>query len=156
MSAVVSGLLAGAAGTLALNGLTYLDMAVRGRPASDVPAKTAEKLASVTGFGLATEGDRDLRQNRTEGLGALLGYGAGLGVAMLYAVTGSRLRRLPMPWQATILTVAAMAPGNLPAMLTGATDPREWGVEGWLADVIPHSAYGLVTAAALEWISIPR
>src|SRR3954452_10265734 len=31
---LVAGTLAGAAGTIALNGLTYLDMALRGRPAS--------------------------------------------------------------------------------------------------------------------------
>jgi hypothetical protein len=37
MNTLARGLLAGAAGTLALNVTTYLDMAVRGRPASQAP-----------------------------------------------------------------------------------------------------------------------
>jgi hypothetical protein len=26
------------------------------------------------------------------------------------------------------------------------TDPRSWGLTGWLSDVVPHVAYGAVTA----------
>ncbi len=39
------GAAAGAAGTTALNVVTYLDMAVRGRPASSTPEMTVEKLS---------------------------------------------------------------------------------------------------------------
>ena len=42
---VLIGITAGAAGTVALNIATYLDMAIRGRPSSDIPAQTAEKIA---------------------------------------------------------------------------------------------------------------
>jgi len=33
---------------------------------------------------------------------------------------------------------------------TGATDPKAWGTSGWLADIVPHAIYGLVTSAAYE------
>ncbi len=39
------GAAAGAAGTTALNAVTYLDMTVRGRGASSTPERTVEKLA---------------------------------------------------------------------------------------------------------------
>jgi hypothetical protein len=38
----------------------------------------------------------------------------------------------------------------------GLTDPREWGLEGWLADVVPHAAYGLAAAAALRAVTGAR
>jgi hypothetical protein len=38
----------GAAGTTALNAVTYLDMAVRGRPSSSTPEKTMEALSEKT------------------------------------------------------------------------------------------------------------
>jgi hypothetical protein len=43
-----------------------------------------------------------------------------------------------------------MAASMLPMTALGLTDPRRWGVEGWLSDVVPHAAYGLATAAALR------
>jgi hypothetical protein len=48
MRAIGWGLVAGAAGTTALNAITYLDMAIRGRPASDTPERTIERLSEVT------------------------------------------------------------------------------------------------------------
>ncbi|MGH4015993.1 MAG: hypothetical protein ACRDSL_19140 [Pseudonocardiaceae bacterium] len=41
------GAAAGAAGTTALNAVTYLDMAVRGRPASDTPERSVQRLAAL-------------------------------------------------------------------------------------------------------------
>ena len=32
------------------------------------------------------------------------------------------------------------------------TDPTTWGVSGWLSDLVPHMAYGMVAAATLELI----
>ncbi len=31
----------------------------------------------------------------------------------------------------------------------GISDPRTWSAQDWAADVVPHLAYGLVTAATL-------
>ncbi|MCP9968874.1 hypothetical protein LUX57_29935 [Actinomadura madurae] len=47
MDRLTRGLAAGAAGTTALNLVTYLDMAVRGRPASSTPEQSVERLADV-------------------------------------------------------------------------------------------------------------
>lgn len=152
--AAVQGLLAGAAGTLALDGVTYLDMVWRGRPASQVPAETVEKLAGTAGVDLGS--DPDSRSNRSQGLGALLGYAAGLGVATSYALLVAPRGRLPLPVGATVLTIAAMVPGNLPAVAAGVTDPAEWTAPDWLSDVVPHAAYGLAAAAAHGWLSKRR
>jgi hypothetical protein len=38
----------------------------------------------------------------------------------------------------------------VPMTLTGLTDPRTWGASGWLADLVPHLAYGFVAAAVYE------
>jgi hypothetical protein len=32
----------------------------------------------------------------------------------------------------------------------GVTDPRSWAAEDWVADVIPHLAYGALTAVVLD------
>jgi hypothetical protein len=74
---LVIGAAAGAAGTTALNAVTYLDMAVRGRAASRTPENTVNKLASVAHVSIP--GDDEARENRVAGLGPLTGlvaYGA--------------------------------------------------------------------------------
>ena len=44
----VMGAAAGAAGTTALNTMTYLDMVWRARPASSTPETTVKKMAELT------------------------------------------------------------------------------------------------------------
>lgn len=157
---VLMGTAAGAAGTVALNMATYLDMALRGRPASEVPAKAAEKIAASVGVPLAPGGapaDAQQRQqqeqqaeSRKEGLGALMGYAAGLGVGTVYGLVRPSLGELPLPVSAAALGLAAMAAGDVPLVSLRVTDPRTWGLSGWLADILPHIAYGLVAAMAYE------
>lgn len=150
---VLIGAAAGAVGTAALNITTYADMVVRGRGASDVPAKTAGKLLDRAGVhladGAAQKGD-ETAQHRLSGAGALLGYAAGLGVGAGYGLLRPLLRGLPTPLAGLVLGAAAMAASDIPATATGATDPADWGVAGWVADIVPHLIYGLVTAAAFE------
>jgi hypothetical protein len=38
-----------------------------------------------------------------------------------------------------------MAASDLPATALGLTDPRSWGAAGWMSDLLPHLAYGIVT-----------
>lgn len=147
---IPGGMIAGACGTAALNMLTYLDMAARGRPASPVPAQAAEKMAEGAGIELAGDGDEDTKANRSQGLGALMGYGAGLGAGLLYPAVGARMERWPLAMQAAALALGAMLAGNVPAAGMGITDPREWSGTDWLADVVPHAVYGLVTAAVYQ------
>ncbi|MDP9435756.1 MAG: hypothetical protein M3P93_11410, partial [Actinomycetota bacterium] len=74
------GAAAGAAGTTALDIVTYLDMAVRGRPASSTPEDTVERLAEVAH--LPVPGSGATRSNRVAGLGPLTGAAAGVGTGV--------------------------------------------------------------------------
>ena len=46
--------------------------------------------------------------------------------------------------------LAAMATNDIPIDALGVSDPATWSVSGWAADVVPHLAYGLVTALAYD------
>src|SRR5919197_905845 len=83
------GTAAGAVGTVALNVATYADMAIRGRPSSNVPARMVGVLADKAGIPLSAGGegsDDEKVQNRQSGLGALFGYMTGLGVGTAYGL----------------------------------------------------------------------
>ncbi len=144
------GLIAGAAGTVGLNVVTYLDMAVRARPASSVPAQTAEEIAEAAGADLAPQDNDQTEQNRSQGLGALLGYISGLGFGGLYGALAPRLGPVPVPVGAAALTLATMAGTSVPAAATGVTDPRKWSAQEWVVDIVPHLVYGFVTAITYE------
>lgn len=58
--------------------------------------------------------------------------------------------RMSIPLAGLALGAAAMASSDVPATITGATNPKTWGAAGWVADIIPHAIYGLVTAMAFE------
>lgn len=142
------GMLAGAAGTTALNAATYLDMAVRGRPASSTPQQTIERAAALMGVTLP----HDKRTKALEsGLGALLGALAGVGAgAALGAMRG--LTGHPRSRTGTIATAWAMAMviGNGPMTVLGVTDPRQWTPVDWAADIVPHVAYAVAAGTTLE------
>ncbi len=144
--ALFAGAAAGAAGTSALNLLTYMDMAVRARPASSTPEDTVERLAGAAGIRIPGEGET--RRNRVSALGALAGIATGVGVGALAGPLAAKLR-LPLPALSVLLGTAAMAGSNVPMTALGVTDPRTWGAVGWASDVIPHVAYGTVTAAVV-------
>ncbi|MFF8595064.1 hypothetical protein ACF061_27160 [Streptomyces sp. NPDC015220] len=145
MHSITKGLLAGAAGTLALDVVTYGDMLLRGRPSSSVPAQVADRLAGRAGVPL---GDGEERDNRTQAAGALMGYATGVAAGAAYGLL--RDRRPPLPdWAAgPLLAAAVMAGANAPATVLGLTDPTSWDMPSWVSDVVPHLVYGLTTAAA--------
>ncbi|MFI9589445.1 hypothetical protein [Nonomuraea sp. NPDC052265] len=89
MHTLVKGLIAGAAGTTALNTVSYLDMLVRARAASSTPRQAVEKLSDLTHTDL---GDGDRAANRTEALGSLMGYATGIA----YGVLSGRRRSWPV------------------------------------------------------------
>lgn len=138
------GLLAGAAGTLALNAVTYADMAIRARPPSRTPEETVRKLAERVHLDL---GSPERAANRRAGLGPLLGYATGLGIT---AGLGAVAERLPVPAGAGLLTAAAMVATSGPMTALGVTDPRRWSRADWISDLVPHLAYGVVGAAVLR------
>ncbi len=54
---LAAGVASGAVGTTALNAATYLDMALRGRPASDVPERATDAVLERAGLELPGEGE---------------------------------------------------------------------------------------------------
>jgi hypothetical protein len=146
----VLGSIAGAAGTLALDVTTYLDMAVRARPSSSVPARTAGRLASAAGVSLGTE---EAAETRRSALGALTGYASGLMVGIVYGILRPAARSIPAPVAGVAAGLGVMAASDGAAVAAGATDVRSWGPSGWASDLVPHLVYGLVTAAVFDLVS---
>lgn len=141
------GLVAGAVGTIALDVATYTDMVVRTRPSSETPAKLAGVLADKAGIDLSGDGGKDAGQNRQQGLGALLGYVAGVGVGVVYGALDRGERRWPVPLAGVALGLAALAASDLPIAQSGVSDPQEWSATDWVSDLVPHLIYGFITAA---------
>jgi hypothetical protein len=145
MNDTVKAVMAGAAGATALNAVTYLDMAVRARPASTVGEESVAKLANVAHVPL---GDGESGENRKAGLGPLLGYATSTAAAVIYAAAGGR--RLPTAASTVALTALAMLASNAPMTALRVTDPRSWKAGDWVSDLVPHLAYGWVTALTLR------
>ena len=141
------GAAAGAAGTTALNATTYLDMVLRARAASSTPEDTMQRLSGLAHIPIP--GNDEDRQNRLSGLGALSGLFAGVAAGgFLGVVRAAGWRPRPAVSVLAATTVALLA-GNVPMTLFGVTDPRTWSAGDWAADVVPHAAYGMVTAGVL-------
>lgn len=139
------GAAAGAAGTTALHAATYADMAWRGRPASRTPEQSVQRLAEAVH--VEVPGSPDERESRRSGLGALIGIATGVGVGAGYGLARGLGLRLPAWAEAGLITAVALVAANGPMTLLGITDPRSWSLADWRSDVVPHVAYGVVTAA---------
>ena len=145
---LVHGAVAGAAGTTALNAATYLDMALRARPASSTPEQTVERGAELMHVPLPD--DEDERSARSSGLGSLLGAAAGVSAGLLLAAIRSTGHpRHPTTTMATAWVLAMLA-GNGPMTALGVTDPRTWSRTDWTADILPHLAYAAAATATFE------
>jgi hypothetical protein len=151
---VVAGIVAGAVGTLALDAVSYGDMALRGRPPSAVPADTLGVMLRRRGIAAASDDDERAR-HRVSALAALGGYAVGVSIGALYAWAAPVMRRVPFAVRAVTAGTAAMAAGNAGPIMAGTTDPGEWGVAGWISDVVPHLAYGVAAAAAFDAVTRP-
>lgn len=142
------GAAAGAAGTTMLNAVTYLDMVARGRPASSTPEDTVEALSEKTHISIPGQGQD--RANRVTGLGALTGIAAGVGTGALLGLARAAGYRPGKVVSGLVATLGALLGTNGPMTVLGVTDPRSWAAEDWVADVIPHLAYGALTAVVLD------
>jgi hypothetical protein len=142
------GAAAGAAGTTALNAVTYLDMAGRGRPTSSTPEQTVEKLAEQAHVTIPGEGE--IRENRLQGLAPLTGLAAGVGMGVLVGlVRAAGFRTRPLVGTA-LITAGVLVAANGPMTVLGITDPRTWSATDWLSDVVPHLAYGAVVKTTMD------
>lgn len=143
---MLRGALAGAAGTTALNAASYLDMVLRGRPASSTPEHTVSRMSEIAG--VPVPGDEGHRPNRLSGLGALMGIVTGTAVGAGYGLARGLGWHPPIALAGVGSGLAAMVASSAPMTVLGITDPRQWRPADWAADVVPHLAYGFVTAAA--------
>ena len=147
-AAVLIGAAAGAAGTTTLNVITYLDMAIRGRPASSTPERTIAAMAKLVH--LTVPGSGDVLAARLSGLGALTGYTAGIGIGVILGLAYG-LGWPPGLTVGILAAVFALIGTNGPMTVLGVTDPRTWGLVGWVSDLVPHLGYGVVTALVLHY-----
>jgi hypothetical protein len=148
MRRLLLGAAAGAAGTTALNAVTYADMVWRARPASSTPEETVKRSASRLGVQVPGEGEQ--RQNRLTGLGALSGIGTGVAFGVGYALLDVLGLRPPPALGWLVAAGGAMAGANVPMATLGVSDPRTWSATDWASDVVPHLAYGAVVASVYE------
>ncbi|MGV9809751.1 hypothetical protein, partial [Micromonospora chersina] len=148
----VDGAIAGAVGSAALNVVSFLDMALRGRPASSTPEQTAGRLADAAHVDLGPE---EKAANRRSGLGPIIGYGTGIAAGALFGILAAR-RRVPLPLAVGALGggVMATSDGSLAALRI--SDPRTWSAKDWVSDVVPHLAYGAGRGAAANPRRRPR
>ncbi|WP_017972682.1 hypothetical protein [Actinopolyspora halophila] len=151
------GVLAGAAGTTALNTTTCLDMTLRGRPASTTPEQTVRRAEELIGRRTDPAGTETTKaQGRRSGLGALLGIATGIGVGLCYGALRSRLPLAPLPVMSAAAATAANAGSVAPMTALGVTDPRQWSGGSWMSDLVPHLAYGIATALVYEELEAHR
>jgi hypothetical protein len=148
---LLAGAAAGAAGTTALNATTYLDMVLRGRPASSTPEQTVEKLSSRSHLNIP--GNEETRANRVSGLGALTGILAGVGVGVALGAARAAGWRPGLVGSSVVAGTGALLVGNGPMTLLGVTDPRSWSAADWASDLAPHLAYGAVAGGVLQQLT---
>ena len=150
---MIHGTLAGAAGTAALNAATYADMAVRGRPPSELPKKMIKEFAQRAGVTQLRKPDDELseeQRNQETALGALLGYVDGIGAGALFGLMRPAMRDVSWFWAGRALGAftGLLSEGIATAMHQ--TNPAKWGVSGWLSDIVPRFVYGWTTCLTYE------
>ena len=156
LGSALRGMVAGAMGTVALDITTYMDMAIRGRSASNAPSKLVHTIAEKIRLPLSSQGvgsQDQTAQNRESALGALLGYVNGLGTGSICGMLRSQFGEIPIPLAGTLVGLTAMAASDVPLVTLRVSNPKTWGISGWLADLIPHLIYGIVTVATYEALS---
>ncbi|MCF2536076.1 MULTISPECIES: hypothetical protein [Streptomyces] len=147
-SPLLRGAAAGAAGTTALNMVSYADMAVRARPASTTPEETLRQLAARLHIRIPGTGER--LGDRIAGLAPMTGFAAGLGMGAMLGLARAAGWRPSLRRQYVVATVGALIGTNGPMTVLGVTDPRTWGLAGWISDIVPHIAYAVVTVHVLD------
>jgi hypothetical protein len=134
---------------------TYLDMAVRGRPASAMPEEAVKLVGDKLGVPIAahdwqSEEVREKAANRQSALGALSGLTTGITMGALYGIVRRRAPGMRLPVAGLLAGLGAMALSDVPLTASGLTDPRKWGAVGWASDVVPHLVYGFFTALTFD------
>ena len=147
MNRLIQGALAGAAGTTLLNAVTYLDMAVTGRPASSVPDQAVDRIARRFGVPL---GEGDDAPNRRSAVGALMGLMTGMSAGAMYALGRPATQWAPRPVAMLAVGLGTMAMTDSSIVRLGISDPRDWSARDWASDVVPHLAFGAGVVATFD------
>jgi hypothetical protein len=129
-------------------------MVLRGRPSSTTPVDTVRRLTELAHVDVP--GDAETRENRLAGLGALAGMATGAGIGALLGVARAAGWRPGHVGGVVAASGVALVGANGPMTLLKVTDPRSWSRADWLADLAPHLAYGVVTAAVLNGLDDGR
>lgn len=153
---LVTGMVAGAVGTTMLNFATYLDMALRGRPPSDVPEKVVDEITDKLDGSLDEQDDDETAGNRRAAVGALMGLASGVAWGSFYGLVHPAIQRISPAARSAGLGMAVMAGNDVPAIAVRATKPTEWGLSGWISDLTPHMIYGIATVASYERFAASR
>jgi hypothetical protein len=130
-----------------LNVASFADMALRGRPSSQAPAQTVEKIAQ--GMGRPVPGSGDGRENRLSGLGGLAGIAVGVGTGAVVCLACHAGLRLPWWLGGPATGALAMAATDLPMARLGVSDPAGRPATDWVSDAVPHLMSGLATYGTL-------
>ena len=80
----------------------------------------------------------------------------GLGIGAVYGLVRPSLGDVSKVRAGTVLCLAAMVASDGPAVALGVTDPRQWDLNSWLSDIVPHLAYGLATALSYDALARNR
>ncbi|MFG1669455.1 hypothetical protein [Streptomyces sp. Y7] len=142
------GAAAGAAGTTALDVVSYGDMLVRGRPASSTPETTVRRLAQRLHLRIPGEGRAE--ESRVAALGALTGLAAGTGMGVMLGLAHAAGWRPARSSRYAVAVIGALVATNGPMTALGVTDPRTWSATDWVSDIVPHLAYALVTVSVFD------
>ena len=148
LTGLTSGMIAGAAGSTALNAFSYTKQAFNGQPSSATPDQAAQ--AVIQSVGGEVPGTPAKKAARLEGLGPLSGLGVGLGIGALAGMLRAAGIKIPMPAAPVVLGLGAMAVSDGVMTAVGITEPRTWTPSSVLQDALPHVVYGAVTVLALH------
>ncbi len=123
---------------------------------SSTPEDTVTALSDATHVPIPGQGQT--RDNRVADLGPLTGLLAGVGTGAALGAFRSAGWRPSLVVGTAAATLGALVGSNGPMTALEVTAPRTWPASSWIADLIPHLAYGVVTAAVLDGLdpSCPR
>jgi hypothetical protein len=139
---VGKGLFAGAAGTAAMTVSSTIEMKLRNRPASNVPARAAEKVLGV-------EPNGEPQQERFSNL-THWGYGTGWGA--LRGAIGAAGYKGPKAAALHYGAVWGTELVMLPSLGIGVPPAYKWGTKEVGIDAFHHLVYAAATSVAYELI----
>jgi hypothetical protein len=133
------GVMAGLVGTAAMTASTLIEMRLRGRPASPMPARAASKV-----LGVKPEGEKQEKR-----LGALTHFAYGTGWGAVRGIFGCLGLPASAASAAHLATVWGAEQVVFPTLNLGPPVPK-WGVKETAIDLLHHLVYEGATSTTYE------